>query len=74
VRGVTITIHLGAGNERAFVYAWNEPGWKIGKELKKPFLASAENCCWAAPDAAWRKERTNLLPDNTVERRYIDDT
>jgi hypothetical protein len=58
----------------AFVHAWHEPDWKIGKEPKKTFLASAENCGWAAPDAAWRKERTNLLPDNTVEQRYIDDT
>jgi hypothetical protein len=29
-------------------------------------------CLSAAPDAAWRKERTGLLPDSTVERRYID--
>jgi hypothetical protein len=29
-------------------------------------------CLSAAPNAAWRKERTGLLLDSTVERRYIE--
>jgi hypothetical protein len=33
-RGATATLHLGDGNARIFVHAWNEPGWKGGKEPK----------------------------------------
>jgi hypothetical protein len=55
-----------------FVHAWNEPGWKNGKEPKKPSEVNNAKCLSAQPDAAWRTERTGLLPDSTVERRYID--
>ena len=34
-RGATATLHHGDGNDRIFVYAWNEPGWKGGKAPKK---------------------------------------
>ncbi len=32
VRADTITLHQGAGHDRVFVHAWNEPGRKNGKE------------------------------------------
>jgi hypothetical protein len=71
-RGDTITLHLGAGHDRVFVHAWNEPGWRNGKAPKKPAKVFIANCFSAAPVATWRKERTYLLPDGMVERRYID--
>jgi hypothetical protein len=72
VRGDTITLHQGAGHDRVFVHAWIEPGRKNGKEPKKPSKVKTAKCLSAAPDAACRKEKTGLLPDSTVERRYID--
>jgi hypothetical protein len=71
-RGDTITLHLGAGHDRGFAHAWNEPGWRNGKAPKKPAKVFIANCFSAAPVAAWRKDRTYLLPDGTVERRFID--
>ena len=34
-RGATANLHLGDGNDPDYVHAWNEPGWKGGKEPKK---------------------------------------
>jgi hypothetical protein len=34
-------------------------------------MVKIAKCFSAAPDAAWRKKRTYLLPDNTVERQCI---
>jgi hypothetical protein len=72
VRGDTITLHQGGGHDRVFVHAWNEPSSKNGKEPQKPSKVKTAKCLSAAPDAACRKEKTGLLPDSTVERRYID--
>ncbi len=44
---------------------------KDRKEPKKLLKVKDVNCFSAALDAAWRKEMTYLLPDNTVERRYM---
>jgi hypothetical protein len=71
-RGDTITLHLGEGHDRVFVHAWNEPGWKNWKAPKKLANVIIANCFSTAPVAAWRKERMLLLPDGTVEQRYID--
>ncbi len=72
MRGDPITQHQRAGHDWVFVHAWSEPGWKNGKEPKKPWEVNNAKCLSAGPDAAWRMERTGLRPDSTVERRYID--
>ncbi len=71
-RGDTNTLHLGEGHDRVYVHAWNVPGWKNGIAPKKQAEMTIANCFSAAPVAAWKKERTLLLPDGMVERRYID--
>jgi hypothetical protein len=72
VRGATATLHLGDGNARIFVHAWNEPGWKGGKQPKKQAKVFISNVYSAASVEPWRKERTCLLPDGTIEQRYLD--
>ncbi len=52
VRGDTITLHQGAGHARVFVYAWNAPGRKNGKEAKIMSEVKIAKCLSAAPDAA----------------------
>ncbi len=69
---VSDTLHQGAGHDLVFVHAWNELGWKNRKEPQKPSEVNNAKCLSAEPDAAWRTERTGLLPDSTLERRYID--
>ncbi len=71
MRGDTIMImlHQRAGHDWVFVHTWNEPGWKNGKEPKKQSKVNNAKCLSAAPDAAWRKERTGFLQDSTGERR-----
>ena len=71
-RGATVTLHLGDGNDRIFVHAWNEPGWKGGKPPKKAAKVFISNVFSAAPVVPWQKERTCLLPDGTVERRILE--
>ena len=71
-RGDTKTMHLGDGHDRIFVHAWNEPGWRNGKPPKKPAKVMIANCFTGAPVAPWRKDRTYLKPDGTVEKRFID--
>ncbi len=43
-RGDTTILHLGEGHDRVFVHAWNEPGWKNGKEPQKPAKVFIANC------------------------------
>ena len=71
-RGATATLHHGDGNDRIFVHAWNEPGWKGGKAPKKPAKVFISNVFSAAPVVPWQKERTCLLPDGTVEQKILE--
>ena len=71
-RGATATLHLGDGNARIFVHAWNEPGWKGGKEPKKPAKVYISNVYSAAPVVPWQKDRACLLPEGTVEQRFLE--
>jgi hypothetical protein len=48
------------------------PAGRTGRSPKKWLKVKIVKCLSAALDAAWRKERTYLLPDSTMERRYID--
>ena len=68
MRGDPITQHQRAGHDWVFVHAWNEPGWKNGKEPKKPSEVNNAKCLSAEPDAAWRTERTGSLLESTLKR------
>ncbi len=54
------------------MHAWNEPGWKGGKEPKKQAKVLILNVYPAAPAVPWRKDQTCLLPDGTVQQRFLD--
>ena len=54
-RGATATLHHCDGNDRIFVHAWNEPGWKGGKAPKKAAKVIISNVFSAAPVVPCRR-------------------